>query len=194
MSESQLFRYKSRESSKKIQLAQNTKCNNLLSELDEVEIYEWGHLKLLKVNRLLKRKKIQEVIDFLKEVIIGIECKTSDLNNEFPNRMKNRILEEIKLPAMKKLRNIFVNDKKYQDAFEISKKVFFLKKKKKHKRISKILEVENTEDNRNIKISLYRVLEDKNHETNNFLKDNMVIDINSFSNLPKNEDDNEINV
>ena len=125
MSEQKIERYKSRESNKNLHFHQNSskltaKSNYLLKELDDVEIYEWGHLKLLKVNRFLKKKKYEEVIEFLSEIMTGIESKTWDSND----KMKTRILEEIKLPAMKKLRSIYLNNKNFQDALEICEKVF----------------------------------------------------------------------
>ena len=125
MSEEKLNRYKSKQSKDLYRIPSHShKNNSLLKELDDMEIYEWGHLKLLKVNRFLKKKKYEEVIEFLKEIVQGIESKTWE-TNEFSIRIKGRILEEIELPALKKLRNLFINNRNYQEAFEVSGKVFF---------------------------------------------------------------------
>ncbi len=125
MSEEKINRYKSKLSKDFDRNPSHShKNNSLLKELDDMEIYEWGHLKLLKVNRFLKKKKYEEVIEFLKEIIQGIDSKTWE-TNEFSFRMKERILEEIELPALKKLRSLFINNRTYQEALEVSEKVFF---------------------------------------------------------------------
>lgn len=133
MNEHKITRYKSRESYKNIYLPSNGKINfksngnNLIRELDDIEIYEWAHLKILKANRFLKKKKYDEVIDFLLEIINGIESKHGE-ETETNSKMQTRLQEEIKLPSLKKLRSLFYNKKKFQEALQISEKVQFLKK------------------------------------------------------------------
>jgi len=120
MSEHKIARYKSKDSSKSLHLPPQTKKNikndPFLKELDDGELYEWGHLKLLKSNRLLKKKKNIEVMELLRDIVDGIDSKAWD-------SMKERIAEEIKLPAMKKLRSLLLSNKNYQEALEITEKV-----------------------------------------------------------------------
>lgn len=119
MSEAKIDRYKSRDSLKNPPLSFHPKKPDpFLKDLDDVELYEWAHLKLLKANRLLKKKKQTETVELLKEIVEGIDFKTWD-------SMKLRISEEIKIPAMKKLRFLLLNAKNYAEALDIAEKVRF---------------------------------------------------------------------
>ena len=122
MSETRITRYKSRDSLKNPPFSSHPKKPDpFLKELDDVELYEWAHLKFLKANRFLKKKKQTESVELLKEIVEGIDFKTWD-------SMKQRISEEIKIPAMKKLRFLLLNSKNYPEALDIAEKVMIFMK------------------------------------------------------------------
>lgn len=120
MFDNKIARYKSRESLKSTQKTilhrKAIKNDPFLRELDEIELYEWAHLKFLKANRLLKKKKVIEVTALLTEIVEGIELKHWETMNQ-------RIIEEIKLPALKKLLGLQFSNKNYQEALDTSEKV-----------------------------------------------------------------------
>lgn len=128
MSQQKLSRYKSREKSSI--LSESSKkpsyfpSNSLVKELDFAEIFEWAHLKLLKSQRLLRKRKFEQTIGFLNEILMGIDCKNWD-ETEFSRKLRVRLQEEIQLPALKKLLSLLVDARKFEDALEICEKVRF---------------------------------------------------------------------
>lgn len=98
------------------------KCYIYLKELDLEEIYEWGHLKLLKVNSLIKKKKFEQSLIFLQEIAFGLDWAVSIPKNE-NIILKKRINEELRKPALKKLVKIYIDQNDEKKAIEICNKL-----------------------------------------------------------------------
>jgi hypothetical protein len=91
-----------------------------LTELDLSDLYEWGHLKLLKVQSLLKRKKNDMALNFLIEIETGLEIAGKKPEN---SELKKRINDELLIPAQKKMIKLLIETSEFKKAGEIVDKL-----------------------------------------------------------------------
>lgn len=106
-----------------------------LKELDLSDLYEWGHLKLLKVQSLLKKKKNDVALHFLIEVEMGLELALKKPDN---SEIKKRIYDELLKPAQKKMIKLLIEINELKKAEEMIDKL--LRDSERHEGLIKLKE------------------------------------------------------
>ena len=105
-----------------------------LAELDLSDLYEWGHLKLLKVQSLLKKKKNDVALNFLMEIEMGLEIASKKPDSE----IKRRINDELLRPAQKKMIKLLIEINEFKKAELMIDKL--LRDNEKHEGLIKLKE------------------------------------------------------